>query len=106
MAFNTARRTNAIGIRLALGASRRGVLGLVMKETLGLGACGILLGVPWALAGGRTISARLFGVRARDPPTIATASLLMIAAVAALAAQRTAGWGSPSQGDPYPVGRR
>jgi ABC-type antimicrobial peptide transport system permease subunit len=84
MAFHTARRTNEIGIRLALGASRRGVLGMVMKETLGLGACGILLGVPGALAGGRMISALLFGVRAMDPPTIAMASLLMIA-VAALA---------------------
>jgi predicted permease len=84
MAFNTARRSNEIGIRLALGASRRGVLRMVMKETLGLGACGILLGVPGALAGGRMISARLFGVRAMDPPTIVAAILLMIA-VAALA---------------------
>ena len=84
MAFNTARRTNEIGIRLALGASRRGVLGMVMRETLGLVACGILLGVPGALTGGRMISARLFGVRAMDPPTIAASSLLMIA-VAALA---------------------
>jgi predicted permease len=84
MAFNTARRTNEIGIRLALGASRRAVLGMVMKETLGLGACGILLGIPGALAGGRMISARLFSVRAIDPPTIAAASVLMIA-VAALA---------------------
>jgi ABC-type antimicrobial peptide transport system permease subunit len=84
MAFNAARRTNEIGIRLALGASRRAVLGMVMRETLGLVACGILLGVPVALAGGRMISTRLFGVRAMDPPTIAAVSLLMIA-VAALA---------------------
>ena len=78
MAYNTARRTNEIGIRLALGASRRGVLGMVLKETLGLVACGILLGVPAAIAGGRMISARLFGVGAMDPLTIAAVSLLMI----------------------------
>jgi predicted permease len=84
MAYNTARRTNEIGIRLALGATRRGVLGMVMKETLGLVACGILLGVPVALAGGRMISAQLFGVQAMDPLTFAAASLLMIG-VAALA---------------------
>ena len=84
MAFHTARRTNEIGIRLALGASRRGVLGMVMKETLRVVACGILLGIPAALAGGRLISARLFRVQGMDPPTIAAASLLMIT-VAALA---------------------
>jgi ABC-type antimicrobial peptide transport system permease subunit len=76
-----------------MGASRRGILGMVMKETLGPVACGILFGVPAALAGGRMISARLFGVRAMDPLTIAAASLLMIG-VAGLAgflpAQRAA----------------
>jgi ABC-type antimicrobial peptide transport system permease subunit len=46
MAYNTARRTNEIGIRLALGASSHGVLVMVMKETLGLAASGILLGLP------------------------------------------------------------
>jgi predicted permease len=82
MAYNTARRTNEIGVRLAMGASRRGILGMVMKETLGLVICGILLGVPAALAGGRMISARLFGVRPTDPMTIAAASFLMIGAAA------------------------
>ena len=93
MAYNTARRTNEIGVRLAMGASRRGILGMVMRETLGLVACGILLGVPAALAGGRMISARLFGVRATDPLTIAVASLLMIGAAGLagfLPAQRAA----------------
>jgi predicted permease len=84
MAYNAARRTNEIGIRLALGASRGGVLGMIMKEALILVGCGILLGVPAALAGGRMISARLFGVHAMDPLTIAATSLLMIG-VAALA---------------------
>jgi len=84
MAYHTTRRTGEIGLRLALGASRYGVVGMVLKETLTLVACGILLGVPAALAGGRMISARLFGIRAADPATIAAASLLMIV-VAALA---------------------
>jgi predicted permease len=84
MAYNTARRTGEIGVRLALGATRHGVVGMVLKETLSLVACGVLLGIPAALAGGRMISARLFGVRSADPATIAAASILMIG-VAALA---------------------
>ena len=84
MAYNTARRTGEIGLRLALGASRQSVVGMILKETLSLAGAGVLLGVPAAVAGGQMISARLFGVRAMDPLTIAAACILMIG-VAALA---------------------
>jgi predicted permease len=84
MSYTAARRTNEIGIRVALGASRRNVLGMVLKEALLMVFAGIAIGLPVALAATRLISAKLFGVSATDPLTIAGASLLMIA-VAAMA---------------------
>ncbi|HYL75559.1 MAG TPA: ABC transporter permease [Bryobacteraceae bacterium] len=84
MSYTAARRTNEIGIRLALGATRAKVLGMVLGESLLLVAVGIAIGVPVTLAAARMISTRLFGVSATDPLTITGATLLMIA-VAALA---------------------
>jgi len=84
MAYTAARRTNEIGVRLALGSSRAGVLWMVLKESLLLVLGGIAIGLPVTLTATRLISARLFGVSAIDPATITAASLLMIS-VAALA---------------------
>ena len=84
MSYASARRTNAIGIRLALGASRRGVLGMVLASSLRLAAVGILLGAPMAVVAMRSVSAGLFGVGAADVPTMAATALLMLI-VAALA---------------------
>ena len=80
----TRRRVNEIGIRLALGATRATVLGMILRESVLLVLIGIGIGIPAALAAARLISARLFGVSAADPLTIATAASLLIA-VAALA---------------------
>lgn len=85
MSYTAARRTNEIGIRLALGAARGDVLGMVLKESLLLVLAGIAIGAPATLAAARLISASLYAVSATDPYTIAAASLLMLA-VAALAA--------------------
>ncbi|MCI0364213.1 MAG: ABC transporter permease, partial [Phycisphaerales bacterium] len=84
MSFTAARRTNEIGIRLTLGATRSGVMGMVLKESVLLVVAGVAIGVPTTLAATRLISSRLFGVGSADPLTIAAATLLMIA-VAALA---------------------
>ena len=84
MAYTAARRTKEIGVRLALGSSRAGVLWMVLKESLLLVLAGIAIGLPVTLTATRLISARLFGVSAIDPATITAASLLMIS-VAALA---------------------
>ena len=93
MSYTTARRTNEIGVRMAMGATRANVLWLVLKESWVLVAAGIAIGLPVTLAAARLISAKLFGVSATDPITIGGASLLMIT-VAALAsflpAQRAA----------------
>jgi predicted permease len=85
MAYSAARRTNEIGIRMALGATRRGVLGMVLQESLWLVVIGIAIGFPATFFAARLVASRLFGVRANDPVTLATASLLMIG-VALLAA--------------------
>jgi putative ABC transport system permease protein len=75
------RRRNEIGIRMALGADRREVVRMVMREAATLLAVGLLVGVVTALAAGRTAGAMLFGLQPHDPATLVTAA----AALAAIA---------------------
>ncbi len=84
MSYAVTRRTNEIGIRMALGAERTGVLWMVMRESLTLVAIGVAIGIPAALAAGRLVASALYGLKATDPTTIALAALAMMA-VAALA---------------------
>jgi len=77
MSFSVARRTREIGIRLALGAPRQRVLGMVLREVGTLGAWGLGLGLPVALGLGRLVRAQLFGLPAHDPLTIVSATLLL-----------------------------
>jgi predicted permease len=79
MSYIIARRSAEIGIRLALGATRASVLGMVLWKTVALVLAGIVIGVSVALASGRLISAKLFGVTSHDPFTIAGAATLMLA---------------------------
>ncbi len=78
------RRTNEIGIRMALGAKSRDVVKLVMREVLLLVGLGAVIGLLAAFATMRLVSNLLFNVRPSDPLTIAFATLLLIM-VAALA---------------------
>ena len=84
MSYSAARRTNEIGIRMALGASRPGVMRLVLRDAIVMIAAGIAIGAPAAIAGGRYIRSQLFGLRPADPLTLAMASLAL-AAIALLA---------------------
>jgi predicted permease len=84
MAYAVARRTSEIGIRMALGAERRLILRMVMRETLLLVIVGAAIGVPTALASTRFVSSMLFGLAPTDPTTLVTATAVMLA-VAALA---------------------
>ena len=78
-AFTVARRTNEIGIRMALGADRKNVLGLVMRGALAQVAIGLSIGILLALAGGRLLASQLYGVKSYDPVTVALAVVILTA---------------------------
>ncbi|HKW19649.1 MAG TPA: ABC transporter permease [Terriglobales bacterium] len=83
MSFMVARRTAELGLRLALGASRRSVLWLVLREILILVCLGLTAGLLLSLAGLHAVSSLLFGLSPYDPVNIlAAATLLVIACVA------------------------
>jgi predicted permease len=84
MSYSVVRRTNEIGIRAALGATRRDVVWLVLRETMLLVALGIAIGLPAAIASARLIRDQLFGLEPADPLTVCGATLAIVA-VAALA---------------------
>ncbi|MGC2253141.1 MAG: ABC transporter permease, partial [Candidatus Acidiferrales bacterium] len=84
MAYAMAGRTNEIGIRMALGAQRKDVLWLVLRETLLLVLIGVAIGLPAVMAVSRVIKSLLFGLTPADPATLVFATVLMFA-VAALA---------------------
>jgi putative ABC transport system permease protein len=70
MAYVTARQTQEIGIRMALGADRGNVLGMVIRVGLKLVGVGIAIGLAAALVLGRFVGSQLWGVSSYDPPTI------------------------------------
>ena len=93
VAYGVERRTQEIGIRLALGATRRQVSGLLMRDLAAVLATGLALGGAGVLALGKWVRAMLFDVTPYDPPVLLSAAALlsMVAAVAAyLPARRAA----------------
>jgi len=78
LSFLVSKRTREIGIRLALGAQRRDVLLLVMKEGAKFSFVGIALGVAGAFAVTRLLASELYGVSATDPITYAGVAMVMI----------------------------
>ena len=81
MAYMVGQRTAEIGVRMALGAGRITILGMVLKTGAGLAAWGLVLGFAGALAANRLVESMLFGVKATDPSTFLT----MAAAVGLIA---------------------
>ena len=79
MAYAVTRRTNEIGVRMALGAGRSKVLWMVLRESLTLVALGLAVGLPVALAAGRLVASILFGLSPADPLSLAGAALLLFA---------------------------
>lgn len=77
MAYAVSGRTNEIGIRMALGAQRKHVLWMILRESLLLVCIGVIIGVPVIFAAGKWIASLLFSVKPADPLTLALASLLM-----------------------------
>lgn len=84
ISYSVSCRTQEIGIRLAVGASRRAILWMVSRETLVLTAAGLAVGIPCALAASRLVGHMLFGVSADDPATLVAVAFALVA-VAALA---------------------
>jgi predicted lysophospholipase L1 biosynthesis ABC-type transport system permease subunit len=84
IAYMVARRQNEIGVRIALGAGRRNVILLVLREAAFLLAGGILAGAALALWATRAAEKMLFGLKPNDPATFAGA-IALLAAVALLA---------------------
>jgi predicted permease len=84
ISYTVARRTNEIGIRMALGAQRGNVVGMIMREAGLLLAIGIAIGAALSLAAARTATSLLFGLKSHDPATLGLA-IVALAAVAAAA---------------------
>ena len=80
MAFAVALRTREIGIRMALGAQRRDVMAMVLRDVAILVALGVALGLPGGYGIGRVIETQLFGLDARDPLAYGVATVTLLAA--------------------------
>jgi predicted permease len=84
LAYLVAQRTREIGIRVALGSSRAGILGLVLREGFELVAIGLVLGIPGAASLQKAVASEIYGVRPLDP--LVLASVMALLAIVALAA--------------------
>jgi len=78
MAYTVSRRTNEIGIRMALGAQAGQVLRMILVEASSLTIVGVLAGLGIAAAMGRLVTSMLFGLTSWDPLTLVTAALLLV----------------------------
>jgi ABC-type antimicrobial peptide transport system permease subunit len=76
-AYGVARRTNEIGIRMALGADRRNVLGLVLRAAIFQLGLGLAIGIPATLAGGNLLASQLYGVKSYDPVILGVAAVVL-----------------------------
>jgi hypothetical protein len=93
LAYAVTRRTQEIGLRMALGAERATVRWMILRQSLMLVLAGLALGIPGALAGNRLIESMLFGLTPADPGAIAAATGVMLAislAASCIPAQRAA----------------
>jgi ABC-type antimicrobial peptide transport system permease subunit len=86
MSYAVTTRTREIGLRVALGADRRAILLLVLREVAALAVLGVAIGLPGGYGLGRLMKSQLFGLTARDPLTfgVATVALLATAFLAGL----------------------
>ncbi len=93
LAYSTEQRTREIGVRLALGAQRSSVVGLVLREMLIIAAIATVIALPSTVALARLFRSQLYGVTAADPLTLLTAvslTAVMVALAAAIPARRAA----------------
>jgi predicted permease len=82
VSYLVTQRTHEIGVRMALGAGTRSIVGLVMRRTLGVAGAGLAMGVLVALLAGRFVQPLLFRTSARDPLVFASVAALLLLAAA------------------------
>jgi ABC-type antimicrobial peptide transport system permease subunit len=80
MSYMVARRTGEIGIRMALGARRERVVWMIVRQAAILAAVGLAIGLPGAFGASRLVESLLYGVKADDPTSIASAVFMMVIA--------------------------
>jgi predicted permease len=80
VSYNVARRTGEIGIRMALGAGRGGVVRMILRQVVVLAAVGLAIGVPVAFATSKLVESFLFSMKPNDPRTMTTAVVILLAA--------------------------
>ena len=78
VSYSVARRTQEIGVRMALGAARADVLRMVLRQGLTLVACGAAIGAAGAFGAVRVIASELYGVKSSDPWTFAGGAALIL----------------------------
>ncbi len=79
ISYTVAQRTNEIGIRMALGSQRDGVVRLILREVALLIGIGLVVGLGITVAGGKAASSMLFGLKPRDPVTLVVAVVILAA---------------------------
>jgi ABC-type antimicrobial peptide transport system permease subunit len=79
LSYGVALRTNELGIRMALGAQQGTVIGMILRETSVLIAIGLAARVPAALACGRLVQSKLYGLKAADPLRLGVAVGILVA---------------------------
>jgi putative ABC transport system permease protein len=77
--YAVSRRTREIGIRIALGADRRGVVAIVLRQALVLTGIGLVIGLAFGAAAAQLLRSLLFGISAVDPLTFGGAAVLFVA---------------------------
>ena len=99
LSFSITQRTREIGIRMALGASRSSVVGMIMREVLWLAGISIVVAVPAAILLGRYLGSQLYGVSHTDPFTLACVVVLvsLVALIAAMIPARRAAGVNPTK---------
>ncbi len=80
MAYAVARRTNEIGLRMALGAGRGAVIWMMLREVCVLAAMGLAIGVPTALGTSRLVESFLFEIKPNDPRALTLAAVILLTA--------------------------
>lgn len=83
MSYSVAQRSHEVGVRLALGATTRSIVGLIVRQSMTMAAAGLVAGVAITLWAGRYLERLLFNTSARDPMVILTTVLVLLAAAGA-----------------------